>query len=110
MALREVFSNLLENGVKYSGSGTEISAEVKSEEGHLLVRIADNGSGMPQEILESIFEKGNRTYNPGASRGTGMGLFLCKMLVELHGGLIEAHSPDESGTEFLITLPLRRSR
>ncbi len=110
MALREVFSNLLENAVKYSGEGAEITAEVKQENGQLSVRIADNGDGMPQEILGSVFEKGNRTYNPGAARGTGMGLFLCKMLVELHGGQINASSLDEEGTEFLISLPLRRSK
>ena len=68
--LREVWINLLENAVKYSGEGAEITAEVKQENGQLSVRIADNGDGMPQEILGSVFEKGNRTYNPGAARGT----------------------------------------
>ena len=110
MALREVFSNLLENAVKYSGAGTEIAAEVKWEDGQLSVRIADNGNGIPPEILGSIFEKGNHTYHPGAASGTGMGLFLSKMLVELHGGRIDARSPDGAGTEFHISLPIRRSR
>lgn len=109
MALREVFSNLLENAVKHNGPGTEITAEVKQQDNRLLVRIADNGKGMSREALRTIFEKGSRNYRPGAARGTGMGLYLCKLLVELHGGEITADSGDGGGTEFRITLPLRRA-
>ena len=91
MALREVFSNLLENAVKHNGPGTEITAEVKPQDGRLQVRIADNGKGLNPEILSTIFEKGSRNYRPGMARGTGMGLYLCKLLVELHGGEISAY-------------------
>ena len=108
MALQEVFSNLLENAVKHNGSGTEISAEVTRQNGRMQVRIADNGSGVPSDVLSNIFEKGSRNYRPGRARGTGMGLYLCKLLVELHGGEISAHSQNGSGTEFRVSLPLRR--
>jgi two-component system sensor histidine kinase ResE len=108
MALREVFSNLLENAVKHNRPGTEISAEVKQHDSRLRVRIVDNGKGMPPDLLGDIFEKGSRSYRPGMARGTGMGLYLCKMLVELHGGEISVSSQDGTGTEFQISLPLRR--
>jgi two-component system sensor histidine kinase/response regulator len=110
MALREVFSNLLENAVKHNGPGAEVTAEVKQQDGRLLVRIADNGKGIPQELLSALFEKGNHSYRPAAARGTGMGLYLCKLLVELHGGEITAIKRNQHGTEFHILLPVRRAK
>jgi len=109
MALKEVFSNLLENAVKHNDPGTEIKGEVTQRKNRLLVSISDNGKGVPQEALESIFDKGSRNYRPGAGVGTGMGLYLCKLLIELHGGEITASSEDGKGTEFRISLPLRRT-
>jgi two-component system sensor histidine kinase ResE len=108
LALREVFSALLENAVKHNQPGTEISAEVKEKNGRLQVNIADNGKGMPPDLMSTIFEKGSRSYRPGIARGTGMGLYLCKMLVESHGGEISVSSQNGSGTAFQVSLPLRR--
>lgn len=108
IALKEVFSNLLENAVRHNGSGTEVSAEVKQNNGRLYVRIADNGKGMSPDVLGSIFESGSRAYRPGAARGAGMGLYLAKLLIDLHGGAISAQSHNGNGTEFRIALPLRR--
>lgn len=110
MALREVFSNLLENAVKHNGAGTEVSAEVKLHNNKMRVRIADNGKGISEELLKTIFDKGSRVYRPGSrARSTGMGLYLAKLLVELHGGEIAVDSQPDGGTEFRITLPLRRT-
>ncbi len=109
MALREVFSNLLENSVKYSGQGSEIIAEVKENGSHLQVRISDNGRGMSSETLASLFEAGNRGYRPGAAKGTGMGLRLSKLLIDLHGGEIKGRSAEGKGAEFQVLLPLRRA-
>ena len=109
MALKEVFSNLMQNAVKHNGQGTEITAEVKHQKDRLTVRIADTGQGMPPEVVSTVFERGNRTYHPGVTKGTGMGLYLCKLLIDLHGGEIKANSADGQGTEFLITLPIRRA-
>jgi two-component system sensor histidine kinase ResE len=110
MALREVFSNLLENAVKHNNPGTEISAEVKLLDRRMLVRIADNGKGLSPDLVKTIFDKGTRHYRPGSrARSTGMGLYLAKLLVELHGGEIEVDSQPGGGTEFRVTLPLRRT-
>ena len=108
-ALNEVFSNLLQNAVKHNGSGTVISAEVKHQNGRIQVRISDDGSGMSAGVLETIFDKGSRSYRPGRTGGTGMGLYLAKLLVEMHGGDISAYSQDGCGTQFNISLPLRRT-
>ena len=108
--LREVFSNLLENAVKHNSAGTEITAEVRANRRRLEITISDTGAGVSPELLDTMFSRGNRRYVPGQNRGTGMGLYLCKMLVELHGGTISAASRDGQGTFFTISLPLRRAR
>ena len=108
-ALREIFSNILENAVKHNEHGTEITSEVKKEDDNLLVRISDTGKGMSPEILSNLFVKANLNYRPKMTIGTGMGLYLCKLLVELHGGSISASATEDKGTEFRILLPLRRS-
>lgn len=109
-ALREVFSNLLENAVKHNVSGTEVTAEVRQQDNHLLVRIADTGKGISPELLSHIFEKGGSNYRPQKTRGGGMGLYLCKLLVEMHGGEITVKSVEGKGTEFHVLLPLRRTQ
>jgi two-component system sensor histidine kinase ResE len=108
-ALREIFSNLLENAVKHNGHGTEITAEVKQEGGNLLVRISDTGKGISQKTLTNLFEKANTNYRPKTTSSTGMGLYLSRLLVELHGGNITASAIEGKGTEFHILLPLRRT-
>ena len=108
LALREVFSNLLENAVRHNEAGTEVVAEVKQLDRHLLVCIRDTGKGMPVEVISNIFEKGSPNYRPQMTKGTGMGLYFCRLLVELHGGKIEAKSVEGTGTQFNILLPLRR--
>ena len=107
--MREVFSNLLENSIRHNGPGIEITAEVTHQDSNLLVRIMDNGKGMPQEVLSRLFEKGTKSYHPRMTKGTGTGLYLCKLLIELHGGQITAEAVEDKSTEFQILLPLRRT-
>jgi signal transduction histidine kinase len=108
-ALKEIFGNILENAVKHNSRGTEITAEVKQAGENLIVRITDSGKGIPQDVLGDMFTKASPNYHPKITRGTGMGLYLCKLLVELHGGSIIASSVKGKGTEFRIMLPLRRT-
>ncbi len=108
-ALKEVFSNLLENSLKHNGKGTEIKAAVSQQNEQLLVRISDTGKGISPEILSGLFNTVRPSYHPKTIRGTGMGLYLCRTLVELHNGKITATSAEGKGTEFCVWLPLRRS-
>ncbi len=108
--LREVFSNLLENAVRHNEPGTEVKAEVRQQDGDLLVRIADTGKGIRPEVLSGLFDGVGPSYRPQMTKGSGMGLYLCKLLVELHGGQITASTEAGKGTEFRILLPLRRTR
>ena len=107
-ALREVFANLLENAVKHNGKGVEITGEVRHATNQIIVTISDTWKGIPQELVSTMFGRGNRRYAPGQNRGTGMGLYLCQLLTELHGGTISVSSEEGSGTTFETTLPLRR--
>lgn len=109
-ALNEIFSNLLENALKHNGTGTTISSEVERKGGEVVVTIADTGSGIPSELLESMFGKGNRKYVPGQKQGTGVGMHISKLLTELHGGHITVASSPENGTKFTITFPVLRSQ
>ncbi len=108
-ALREVFSNILENSLKHNGKGTEIKAEVNQQDHQLIVRITDTGKGIPPEILSGLFDKVSLNYRPKKTRGTGMGLYLCKVLVELHNGKITASSPPRERGRVLCMVAVKEN-
>ena len=109
-ALKEALSNILENAVTHSDEGTEVTAEITSKNGEVTVRIRDTGPGMDEEQLAKLFKPGaSGGYRPGSTRGTGMGIVLTKILIEMHGGTIVASSTPGEGTSFDITLPIRRT-
>jgi signal transduction histidine kinase len=105
-ALKVAISNLLENAIRHTPSGTEVTAAITRNKDAVHLEIADTGPGIPPEQLERIFDRGARIYRPRQSGGSGMGLYLTKLLVELHGGQIEVESI--KGTKFMIILPVRR--
>ena len=109
VVLTEIFANLLDNALKHNQATTTITSEVAHKGGKLIVTISDNGSGIPPEILDSIFGESNQKYVPGQNLGTGVGMYLSKLLTELHDGELTVQSTPEDGTKFTITLPVRRS-
>ena len=108
-ALREVFSNLIENAIKHNNAGVQVIADVKTAGRRMEISISDTGSGIAPELLSTMFARGNRHYTRGEVRGTGMGMYLCKLLVEPHGGTLSAESKQGQGTIFTISLPMRGS-
>jgi signal transduction histidine kinase len=108
--LTQVFSNLINNAAKYTPVGGRIEVSLEREGDRAVVRVHDNGSGIPEDRLGDIF--GMFVQVSGTSRasqgGLGIGLTLAESLVRLHGGEISAHSdgPDR-GSEFIVRLPLR---
>lgn len=104
-----VFDNLISNALKYSPSNTEISITVEHDEesGRIAVRVADQGSGIPVEQGEVIFEKYGTLKNaPEGVRQFGLGLYFCKLAVEAHGGGIEVEPNEPYGSVFCVTLPV----
>ncbi|MDB5956900.1 PAS domain-containing protein [Ramlibacter sp.] len=107
--LAQVFSNLVSNAVRYTPAGGRITvrAHVASEEA--VIEVADNGNGIAADVLPDIFGLFAQGHGPhhGDQSGLGIGLWLVKRLVELHGGAIVAHSPGPgAGAIFTVRLPL----
>jgi signal transduction histidine kinase len=102
--------NLIGNAVKYGRTdGTavvSVTSAADPETGWTLIRVADNGIGVPPTDRELIFTEFHRSLN-GASRapGTGLGLAICRRIVESHGGSITVESPPEGGAVFVVALP-----
>ncbi len=107
--LVQVLQNLLNNASKFSPNGTQISIHVATERRAVVIRVKDRGRGIPQTALDSIFDlfiQEGHAENPTDS-GLGIGLTLCRSLVELHGGAIQAASAGRGqGSTFTVRLPL----
>jgi signal transduction histidine kinase len=104
--IRESVSNLVENAIKYTPSGGQVEVRTAENSGWLKVSVADDGPGISSEEMEKIFSKfyrGNEVKNKGI-RGSGLGLYLVKYFVELHGGMVECRNRSEGGSEFWIQL------
>jgi two-component system, OmpR family, sensor kinase len=107
--LFQVFSNLLSNAVKYSPGGGAIEVEAGIGADEAIVAVADRGIGIPPGDLERLFERYHRGSNVSGIVGTGVGLYLVKMAVDLHGGRVEVKSIEGEGSRFTIHLPISRT-
>src|SRR5205814_958168 len=100
------------NAIKYTDPGGRLGLSATREDDEAVVRVRDNGVGIPGEMLESIFELFTQVDSALASLsqwGLGIGLALVRSLVELHGGSVKAHSAGPGqGSEFVVRLPLVR--
>lgn len=105
--LAQVLSNLLNNSAKYTQKGGRIELSAEQHGTHLIIRVADNGTGIPADMLPKVFElftQVERTIDR-AQGGLGIGLSLARRLVEMHGGTIEAESPGPGlGSTFTLRL------
>jgi PAS domain S-box-containing protein len=109
--LAQVVSNLLSNAVKYTPEGGRIWLTVERDAGAIILRVRDNGMGIPTEMLSRIFDmftQVDRTIKR-AQGGLGIGLTLVRRLVQMHGGSVEVLSPGlDQGSEFVVRLPLAK--
>ena len=106
--LQEVIYNLIDNAVKYSPAGGQITVRASRANGWLSLSVSDNGAGIPARDLPRIFE---RFYRADKARhrelgGTGLGLSIVKHIAQLHGGQVEAESELGRGTTVRVHLPL----
>jgi two-component system sensor histidine kinase KdpD len=105
LLMERVVINLLENSMKYTSPGTPLEISGRIQDRELLVAIADRGPGVPAGQEERIFEKFYQV-SPGSARGAGLGLTICRSIVEAHGGRIWAANRPDGGAVFSFTIPL----
>jgi two-component system sensor histidine kinase KdpD len=106
MMIERVFANLLENAVKYTPPGTTIEISAATDQKELVVTVSDHGHGIPAGEEERIFEKFHRIASEGNQGGAGIGLTICRSIVEVHGGRIWADNLPSGGAAFHFALPL----
>jgi signal transduction histidine kinase len=103
--LYQAFSNLLSNAVKYSPDGSLVELSAHEEPGCQVVVVADRGIGIPKADLERLFERHHRGSNVRGIVGTGIGLYLVKLVLDLHHGSIAVESQEGQGSRFVVRLP-----
>jgi signal transduction histidine kinase len=96
-----VFSNLINNAVEAMPDGGRLSVKIRSPPGRVEVEFSDTGMGIPDNVVDRIFEP----FVSTKSKGTGLGLPLCKRVVDAHGGEISFKTEKGKGTSFTVSLP-----
>jgi signal transduction histidine kinase/Tfp pilus assembly protein PilF len=99
--------NIVNNAIKFTPEGGSISVEANDRNDHVELHFIDTGVGMPQEIIEKLFRIDSSITTEGTNneKGTGLGLVLCKELIEKNGGTISVKSEVNKGSEFIVLLP-----
>ena len=109
--LHQVFSNLVENAIKFTPKGGRVAVEVRKTTSRVEIRVIDTGGGISTEFLSHVFEPFRQNGGASDRKGLGLGLAIVRRLVELHGGTVGAESEGEGkGAVFSVTLPLKEER
>lgn len=103
--LRMLFSNLIDNAIKYNHEGGSVTASFLNIGKDVKVVIRDTGIGIPRDSLPLVFEQFYRVKGRGTANGSGLGLSMCRRIVELHGGTLEVESEVGKGSVFTVCLP-----
>jgi signal transduction histidine kinase len=109
--LRRILINLLSNAVKFTNRGGRVSINAEQLDGRVLVSVSDTGVGIAQEDVDRLFDKYEqaRSRATRGEKGTGLGLYITRQLVELHGSQIEVKSELGRGSTFAFSLPVART-
>ncbi len=112
LILKEVVTNLVSNGIKYTPNGGSVSISLRKRADCVIIDIRDSGWGIPKFSQDQVFSKFFRAHNivKRETTGTGLGLYLVKGLIDALGGGISFKSQEGKGTVFTISLPLKRNR
>jgi len=108
LRLEQVVQNLIQNAIKYSPIGGTVAVLVERQDVTAYVRVSDQGIGIPAAALPKLFRRFYRAPNADSQHisGMGIGLYVVKEIVELHGGTVEVASQEREGSTFTIALPL----
>ncbi|WAG68868.1 DUF4118 domain-containing protein [Clostridium sp. CF011] len=110
LLIEQVFINLIDNAIKYSQSDSIIEVKVTEKEDSVVFEVSDNGKGIPEEDIPTIFDRfyTKAKGNSLEKRGIGLGLAICKSIIEAHGGYMEALNNSSGGATFRFSLPVIR--
>jgi PAS domain S-box-containing protein len=108
--MEEVLTNLVDNAIKYSPKGGRIAIAGRASGDNIEVAVVDEGIGIPHRELGRVFERFHRGENSHVQkvRGMGLGLYICKSIIEAHSGKMQVHSEAGKGSRFTFTLPIKR--
>jgi PAS domain S-box-containing protein len=107
LRFEQLANNLVTNAVKYSPAGGAIEVVLRATARSMELSVRDHGIGVPPEKRARIFERFYQAHGETYQQGLGLGLYIGRQIVELHGGEIRAEFPDDGGSRFVVTLPLR---
>jgi signal transduction histidine kinase len=112
LQMRQLMQNLIGNALKYHQPETPPEVKIHAEQlsGKVQIRVEDQGIGFEQAEAERIFQPFQRLVGRSQYEGSGMGLAICRRIVERHGGEITARSQPGDGTTFIVTLPIYQSK
>jgi light-regulated signal transduction histidine kinase (bacteriophytochrome) len=112
MQLQQLFQNLIANGIKFRRPDTApvVHVSAQAQSGDWTFAVSDNGIGIEPQYLDRIFVLFQRLHSRAEYPGTGIGLAICKKIVERHGGTMRVHSELGNGTTFEFTFPARGAR
>ena len=113
--VEQALSNVVNNAISHTPNGTRVMIDAQVSPDAVVLRVTDDGPGIPADILPRVFEKFVRSRRQNATRsdrgeGTGLGLAIAKGVVEAHGGSITAESPVAAGFSTRITLTFPREK
>ena len=103
--IQRMFSNLLDNAIKYTPSGGSVTVSARDENSHVIVSVKDTGMGISSNDLPRVFERFYRCDQSRSEAGIGLGLSLARAIARAHGGDITATSIPNQGSTFIVTLP-----
>jgi PAS domain S-box-containing protein len=109
MRVERIVYNLLENTIKYSPPESEIKVSAKTERGFVITEVSDQGRGLSADDQKNLFGLFQRLEGPSHVKGVGLGLVVCKRLVEAHGGWIKVDSEVGRGSTFSFALPIEKA-
>lgn len=108
--MNQVYNNILTNAIKFSHPDSEVTVNLESDNEFAIIRFIDSGEGMEPQKLEQLFVPFSKASSKGTSgeKGSGLGLFIVKRIIEGHKGKIEIYSMKGKGTEVIVKLPLHK--
>jgi two-component system, OmpR family, sensor histidine kinase KdpD len=109
-AVQHILANLLDNAVKYSPEGSDLSVAVQAVPDEVRISVTDRGPGIAPGELAHVFDRYRRGSEPGEGGSVGLGLFIVRSLTEGHGGRVWAENAEGGGARVTFALPLRRER